>query len=165
MTAALSGNKYRLTITSCTLTPILTTPATLTVSNLASISTQPANTAACNGSPASISVSATGSNLTYQWQLSTNGGITFTDISGATAATLNIANTTVSMNNYQYQVVIANNCASSVTSIPVNLTVSTPATLSAQPQGAIICEGSSATFNVTASGSNITYQWLVSTDG
>jgi len=40
---------------------------------------------------------------TVQWQLSTNGGGTWSDVSGATADTLKVEHTTVSESGYEYQ--------------------------------------------------------------
>lgn len=72
------------------------------------INTQPSNQSSC---VVSFSVSATGSGLSYQWQESTGGA--FTNLSNGgiysnvTTNTLDITGATLSMNNYQYRVVIA----------------------------------------------------------
>jgi hypothetical protein len=42
---------------------------------------QPANTTLCNGSGGSISITVAGTNPTYQWQVSTNGGANFSNVS------------------------------------------------------------------------------------
>jgi hypothetical protein len=48
------------------------------------IGTQPLPQAVCAGSDASFSIAATGTDLTYQWQVSTDNGVSFTNISGET---------------------------------------------------------------------------------
>ncbi|MCB0471791.1 MAG: DUF11 domain-containing protein, partial [Flavobacteriaceae bacterium] len=79
-----------------------------------SITTQPTNQTVCLGGTVSFSVTASGSNLTYQWQLSTDGGSSFNDLSnggiysGTATATLSISPVTVSLNGYQYQVIVNN---------------------------------------------------------
>ncbi len=86
---------------------IFTTP-------LPSITTQPTNqTDICPGN--NISFSVAGENIdSYQWQLSTDGGSSFNNItnggvySNATTATLNITGVTLDMDNYQYQCVAIN---------------------------------------------------------
>jgi gliding motility-associated-like protein/uncharacterized repeat protein (TIGR01451 family) len=61
-----------------------------------------------------ISVVGSGSNLTYQWQVSKDGGATFTDLaddanySNSDAANLTINNVPISFNNYLYRVIVGN---------------------------------------------------------
>ena len=164
-TAALTGNKYRAVISSCSTTPTISNVATLTVSNLATISTQPTNVNACIGGNATISVIASGSELVYQWQVSTDGGITYNDIAGATSSSFLINGVTNAYNNNKYRVQISNNCASNATSASATLLVSEPATITSQPISQSICEGSNINFAVTTVGNNVSYQWQVSTDG
>ncbi len=163
-TAAQTGNKYRVVISSCSTLPVISNPATLTVSNLATIATQPTSVNACNGGNATVSVLASGSELVYQWQVSTDGGITYNDISGATSSSLLISGITNAFNNNQYRVNISNNCASNVTSESATLLVSEPATITSQPLSQSICEGTNINFAVTTAGNNVSYQWQVSTD-
>ena len=75
----------------------------VTVYAATAITTQPGNVTVTEGSSATFTVAATGSNLTYQWQESTDGGSTWTDISGASNSSYTIAATTLSMNHYQYR--------------------------------------------------------------
>ena len=98
-----------------------------------------------NGS-ASLSVTATGTGLSYQWQR--NGS----NIQGATAASY----TATSEGSYT---VVVTNDAGSVTSAAVVL--SAPVTLpiiTVQPTGGVLSGGSLA-ISVTASGTNLSYQW------
>ena len=85
----------------------------LEVGSTPSYTVQPANTIAFAGE--AVSFSTTVSNATtYQWQVSSNGGTTFTDISdgtlysGSTVATLSINSPQLDMNNYQYRLVTTN---------------------------------------------------------
>ncbi|MFT3981118.1 MAG: zinc-dependent metalloprotease family protein [Ferruginibacter sp.] len=123
------------------------------------ITTQPAATAACVGTVASFSVAATGG-VSYQWQVSTNGGTSFTNITSATAATYSISSVTAAMANNQYRVVITGQCGTTTSSAAV-LTVNLPVTITTQPTDKSICVGDNATFSVTATGGTITYQWQV----
>jgi hypothetical protein len=72
------------------------------------ISAQPANRTVCTGTNATFSVTATNA-LSYQWQQSTNGS-TFSNITGATGATLTLTNVTRSMNTYSYRVLVNGLC-------------------------------------------------------
>lgn len=93
-----------------------------TVVSAPTIGTQPASQTVTKGNTATFSVAATGEKLSYQWQQSTDNGQSWTDISGANAATYITAATTTSMNGYQYRCVVSNS-AGSVTSNAVTLTV------------------------------------------
>lgn len=138
----------------------------------ANITSQPQNVFICNGNNGSITLGVTGTNLIYQWQISTNGGSTFTDLtnnstySGATSKTLNITGATLVMSGYQYRVVMNGTCTqANSTSAAAVLTVNTPAAVTTNPVEAKGCVGTSVSFTSAASGSSPTYQWQVSTDG
>ncbi len=138
----------------------------------ANITAQPPNTTICNGGSGSITLGITGTNLTYQWQISTNGGTSFTDLtnnstySGITSKTLNITGATLSMNNYQYRVVMNGTCTPANTaSAAATLTVNTAAAITLNPVDGNRCVGTSISFTSAASGSSPSYQWQVSTDG
>ncbi len=131
----------------------------------AAITTQPVNVTACAGGSATFSTVVAGTSPVYQWQVSTDGGVTYNNVPGATNATLNLNNVNTSQNNYHYQVIITNSCPSSVTSVAVTLTVTDPANITSQPVAQTLCAGGNASFSVTATGTSNTYQWQVSTDG
>ncbi len=128
------------------------------------ITAQPADVTACAGSNASFSVTATGANITYQWQLSTDGGATWNNIGGATSSGYTANAVTAGMNGYRYRCVLTSSCGNQNSSSAL-LTVNTLPAISASPQDAQLCVGSNNTFSVTATGSGITYQWQLSTDG
>ena len=139
--------------------------ATLTVNTPPAISTQPQSATLCTGSNNTFSVTATGSGLTYQWQLSTNGGGTFNDIAGATSSSYTVSGVTTGMSNYQYRVVVSGTCPSPVTSSAAVLTVISPVTVTTQPSAATVCDPGNTSFTVAGSGSGVIYQWQLSTDG
>ncbi len=165
VTSIQNGNLYRVVISSCSPSVLNSNAVQLTISNQASISSQPSNTPSCTGSSATFTVSASGSSIAYQWQVSTDGGITYSDIAGAVSANLVLNGVTSIMNNNKYRALISNSCSSSILSDAGILTVSDPAVLTAQPNNNTICEGSDVSFSVAATGTNITYQWQISTDG
>ena len=136
---------------------------TITVNQPPVITVQPANAVACTGNNTSISVTATGTALNYQWQVNTgsiwNNVVNNATYSGATAATLAITGATLPMNGYQYRVLINGACTPALTSNVVSLTIGSTPSISAQPVATSACAGSITGFNVTASGSGLTYQW------
>lgn len=71
------------------------------------ISSHPANTTIQSGANGSLSVTASPA-ASYQWQVSTNGGNTWANVSSATSSTLSLTAVTTSMNNNQYRVIVTN---------------------------------------------------------
>ena len=138
---------------------------TLTVNALPAITAQPQSLNLCSGSAASFSVTATGAGLSYQWELSTNGGGTYTPITGATSATYNIAAVAVTDNNNMYRCVVTGTCAPAATSSAATLLVSSSITVTTNPVSQTVCEGTNLSFTVAAGGSGLSYQWEVSTNG
>ncbi|WP_264553056.1 T9SS sorting signal type C domain-containing protein [Flavobacterium sp. N2038] len=137
-----------------------------------SITTQPSVSAICAGSNTSFSVAASGVALTYQWELSTDGGTNFGPLSNGgvysnvTSATMNITGATALMNGYRYRVVVTGTC-SAVTSPGVALTVNSSPTVTSIATPTVLCIGGSlsmTTPTVTANGSAITAQgWQIET--
>jgi hypothetical protein len=172
VTPAMSGNSYRVTATgTCTPAGVISSVAVLTVNSNVIISPtgQPVSVAVCAGANASFTVTAAGTGLTYQWQLSTNGGTSWSNISGANAATLSLTGTTFAMNGYQYRVVLNGTCTTNLNSSAATLTVNLPVQINTQPTNVSTCEGSSVNFGITTTsfptGSPVTYQWQESING
>lgn len=87
-----------------------------------SITIQPQSATVTEGESVSFSLAASGSGLSYQWQQSSDGGQSWTDISGATSDSYNTGATSMAMNGTQYRCVITN-AAGSVTSVAATLIV------------------------------------------
>jgi Immunoglobulin domain/Immunoglobulin I-set domain len=126
-----------------------------------SISAQPTNATVTAGQTVNFSVTATGTPApTYQWYLGT------APITGATAASYSVPNTTLGMSGEAFYV-IASNSAGSATSNTVTLTVNAGATapsITQQPTNVTVSAGQTAAFSVTATGSPApTYQWYQGT--
>lgn len=94
----------------------------ITINESPVISTQPTNKSVLIPATATFTVVATGTNLTYQWQLNTGSG--WNDILAASSNTYTTEATTLSMNGYQYRCVVSGTCSPSVTSNEVTLNVS-----------------------------------------
>lgn len=89
--------------------------------SLGTITTHPQDVEVKENETATFTVNAIGSDLSYQWQQSTNGS-GWTDITGETNATYTIATTTMDMNGTQYRCVVKNS-VKEVTSNTATLTV------------------------------------------
>ncbi len=156
---------YRVVVTTTTCAGTVTSStATLAISAVTAINTQPTAQAACVGSSATFSVAATGTNVTYQWQMNTPSAPAFVNISGATSASYTTPATTTAMSGNQYQVIVTGTC-NTVTSSAVTLTVNTAAATTANPSAVTVCNGQSASFAGAGTGTGLTYQWQVSTTG
>ncbi len=123
-----------------------------TISNPPSITKQPVDASACGGKAATLSVTALGAGLKFQWR---KAG---TNITGATEATYTIASVDASSAG-KYDCLITGTCNPSVTSATVNVLVGTPTDITRQPAGLTVDEGKPFTLSVAATGSTLTYQW------
>ena len=86
------------------------------------ISAQPKDVSVKAGEKAVFEVTATGTDLTYQWQIDRNDGRGFVVIDGATGASYTSGVTDMGCNGFKYQCIISN-AAGSVTTDTVTLTV------------------------------------------
>lgn len=121
--------------------------------------TDPINDTVCFGDTASFSVTATGTNLTYQWMNGNTPLVNGGNISGADSATLYIYPTSFSDTSSFYNVIVNGDLMPSDTSINVSLTVNTAPVIIMEPTDQVPCAGGTATFSVVATGSGLTYQW------
>ncbi len=134
------------------------------------IVSHPQNQIATAGGNAVFSTAATGSPApTYRWQVSTNGGATWSDVSssatyaGVTSATLSVMAIGGAHSGEQYRAV-ASNSVGSVASSAAVLTVHTSPSITAHPVDRTVVEGNAATFSVAATSNPApSYQWQVST--
>jgi len=137
-----------------------------------SITTQPSNTTVVAGGTANFTVVAAGNPaVSYQWQVSTDGGFSFgnltdnANITGSATANLSIANEIAFRNGFLYQCVVSN-VAGAVTSNAVVLTVQFAPAFTTQPANVTVNVGDTVNFTVATTGNPApTLQWQVSTNG
>ena len=145
---------------------VYTATAKLTVTAVVApaIAAQPRAQTAAVGETAAFTVAASGTGLQYQWQYSNNNGLTWTNKTGSTSATHTVT-VKASYNGMLYRCVIKNS-AGSVTTEAVRLTVDgVKPKIMTQPEAKTAAAGKTATFEVDAAGTGLTYQWQYSTDG
>ncbi|MEI6585652.1 MAG: PKD-like domain-containing protein, partial [Sediminibacterium sp.] len=130
-----------------------------------SITTQPVNRSICDGSATTFSAIAAGSNLTYQWQVSTDNGATFNNITNsgvytdATTATLTLTGVTVSMTGYKYKLIVSGTCPPPAVSNIVTLTVN-PRPTSVVTGSTTVCANTATQISIALTGTapwSITY--------
>ncbi|MES2388976.1 MAG: LamG-like jellyroll fold domain-containing protein, partial [Bacteroidota bacterium] len=149
---------------------IAKTEYTLGINNLPAITSSPANASACAGA-GSVNFSMAASNAsTYKWQVSTDGGFVYNDISASgtysnvTTTTLTVSSATLGMNGYKYRGVASGTCTPAVTSTAAQLLVSssgTPSISISANTGTTICSGTSVIFTalVNQGGASPAIQW------
>jgi pectin methylesterase-like acyl-CoA thioesterase len=120
---------------------------------------QPSNLTVQVGSNVTMSVAASGNQLSYQWL---RNGAPIVGNDSAATPTLSINNAQVA-DTGSYTAVVSN-AGGSVTSTPVQLTVSEgevapPPTIGAQPADTTVTNGSAASLSVVAQGEGLFYQW------
>ena len=136
---------------------------TITVYPAPTITTQPVNVTVCEGGNATFTGAAIGQNLTYQWQESTNNGVTWTDIvsggiySGVNSSSLVINGVTIGMNGYQYRLVVNSLCGSATTNAAILYIKPLPTAVVSSPD-AHICLGQSASIVINFTG---TAPWTI----
>jgi len=137
------------------------------------ITMQPAAQTVAPGGNATFAIMASGMPApTYQWQVTTAGGTTWTSLtdtapySGTATGTLTISGATAAMNSFQYRCLASNSVQSNVASNAAMLTINAAPVFTVEPAGQAVIAGGNASFTVTASGvPTPTYQWQMSTDG
>ncbi|MEO5718447.1 MAG: hypothetical protein ABIR29_07735 [Chthoniobacterales bacterium] len=117
------------------------------------MTTQPTSKTVNPGETAKFTVKATGgAPLSYQWMKNGAG------IAGATATSYTTPPATVADNGALFSVKVSNS-AGSATSTGAKLTVRIPPAITTQPANKTVTVGMTAKFSVTATGTNLSYQW------
>lgn len=130
--------------------------ADLSIGALPTISSQPALVAVYPGDSASLSVTASGTDLAYQWQQNINGS--WTTIRNATARSLLITNADATKAT-EYRVIVSND-GGSVTSNIGRVTLKNPVIITQNPAPQQVVVGQNASFSVAASGhGTLRYRW------
>lgn len=109
-TAATTGNGTVKALAGYMTSGNTTQVANITVNASPVITAQPVNVASCSSGSVSMSVTATGGALTYQWYKGSTPLTNNSVISGATSATLTFTNPDASYNATDYKVTVSNSC-------------------------------------------------------
>jgi Immunoglobulin I-set domain len=144
----------------------VTSAATLTVDVAPKVDVQPASqTTVATGSTVTLHATAEGTPApTVQWEISTNHGMTYTYIAGATSDTYTFtAPTTVGSSLYR---AVFTNPLGTATTHAARVTADIPVTVTTSPVSQEIHAGNAVTFTVAATGTPAPrVQWQISTDG
>ncbi|MFM9006633.1 MAG: immunoglobulin domain-containing protein, partial [Flavobacteriales bacterium] len=150
------AGSYTVTISNACGT-ITSSPAVVTVNNAPVITTQPAQAGAvCTGGTLNLSVSSSGTSLSYAWF---KNGVS---ISAATASTLSLSNVT-SADAGNYTVTVSNACGST-TSSPASVNINGAVSIASQSPSQTPCQSQLIQLSVTPAGdlnSILNYSWFL----
>lgn len=126
----------------------------------------PASRTVCANEAAGFGIRATGPDISYQWEVSNDGGNSFSDVVGAaytgtTTDSLIWTDVPVFSGRLLFRCRIQGTgaCFGPFYSDTASLRVKTPASLTRHPEDQGICYGDSSVFTVGAVGANLRYYW------
>ncbi len=139
--------------------------ATLTVTRPPAITLQPSDVFVQEGHEGVFEAAASGSPApSCQWQVSSNGGSTYKNVTGGTNPTLKLSSLGKSEEGWKYRAVFKNSTGEAITQA-ATVHIVEPPRVEQQPLEAAVTEGETAEFDSSAAGSPApTEQWEVSTD-
>lgn len=130
---------------------VISNAASLTVRAKPHITMQPGAFIVCKGESVSISVTATGEGLTYQWRREG------TPIANATEAMYTIPSATAA-DTGRYDVIVSGTCMPNAVSNLGSIRLSPAPVIAKQPESQTACEGSLVSLSVEATGAQ-QYEW------
>lgn len=158
-TATTAAGVYTCVVSGTCLPSATSSACTLAVVGKPRVTAEPTNLDLCVGASGSISVTASGSNLVYQW---------FKDgvrLSNATNATLAFSNYDYTSDGQYYCVATSNvpnpnNCVVAVQTRTVRVSGFRAPTVTTQPQSMDACLGSALSLVAEVQGTGISYEWF-----
>ncbi len=128
--------------------------ATISIGVAAAIGTSPQSQTIASNTTANLSVTATGTNLSYQWYRGTASDTTNPVGSNSANFTTPALTTQTS-----YWVRVSNAFGPSADSATAIITIGVAAAINTHPQSQAIASGTTANLSVGATGTDLTYQW------
>ena len=129
---------------------------------------QPTSQTAAAGATVTFGATASGQPApSVQWEISDNGGASWSDVAGATQPTLAFVASSI-LNGDEFRAAFTNalgSVLSDVATLTVSGTITGPPAVTEQPQDTSVSTGQTATFTATATGNPApSIQWQVSTN-
>lgn len=119
------------------------------------ITQQPISVTSCQSSATSLNLNVTGTDLIYEWEKYADS--TWTLVSTDTLSALTFNSVTLA-DTGTYRCIVSNNC-NIVTSDSVTFKVKPVPIISQQPESLTSCQSLEVSFSVSATGTNLEYQW------
>ncbi len=136
---------------------------TVTVEPAIKITKQPVSVTAASGKKATVSVTAEGDGLTYQWWIANKGYTTFSK-SSTTASSYSIAMDSTRDGRRIY-CIVTDKYGNTVKTSTVTMNMTKSLSIIKQPASVTVASGKKATISVTAEGEGLTYQWWIANKG
>ena len=157
------SSNYQVMFTTSTPCTSATTTVPVNVVEPVTNIANPSDDAACVGTAASFSSnSADGGPYTRQWEVSTDGGLTWSNVSGANGTTLTVSDVEESMNNYLYRCRYdAPPCAGSAYSNAAKLTVNPLPVVTLTASDLELTPGQTSTITGISSPAAISWSWTL----
>ena len=128
------------------------------------ITKHPANVIVESGAKATVSLTATGENVTYKWYSKNPGATKFSYTSTFKSNTYSVQMDSTRSGRQVY-CVVTDKYGNSIKSKTVTLKMGNFAKITKQPTNAAAANGSKATVNLTAVGDGLTYKWYFKNSG
>jgi hypothetical protein len=133
---------------------------------LVQITTQPVSQTVTEGTNVNFTtaVSGGGGTTNYVWQQSTDGGQTYSNISGASAATYSITSAGLSLDDRKFRCIVSNSCLTDTTNtvtLTVNCSTSAPATPGVIAGGNAICANAVLIYSIDEVPGASSYIWTL----
>ena len=124
------------------------------------------NDTVCVGSSKTLIAGISGTpSLIKQWQVSTNNGLSWNSVPGATDTFLTLTNIQKSQDKFRYRLSVSNLCNETVYSNAVVLQVDTGLVFTVSPQNTTVCTGKQIRLSYhSLSKATFSFQWQKSTD-
>lgn len=130
--------------------------------------TNPSSVTVNSGQTATFSSTASGgiTPYTYQWQVSINDGLNFSNISGATSSSYTTGILSTTENGYQYRMLVTDASLNLAISGSAILTVNGALSATVSPTNISVASGQTVTFTATPTGgiAPYSYQWYSCTN-
>jgi hypothetical protein len=124
-TGSLSVGNHTVVVTTSGTCGSASQSATLTVNSAPVVTTNPVSQTATSGTVTFTAAASGSPTPTVQWQVSTNGGASFSNISGATSTSLTVT-VSASVNGNKYRAVFTNSCGTATTTAATLTTCQPP---------------------------------------
>ena len=160
-----NGRLQRCVVTDANGDKAVSEVAKLNIAEQLKITGQPASQSVNAGQTVTFKIAASGKNLKYQWQISTDGK-TWTN-SGIESGKTNAYTFTAldSHNGRLQRCVVTDVNGNKAVSETAKLNIVEQLKITGQPTSQSVNAGQTVTFKIAATGKNLKYQWQISTDG
>ncbi len=142
---------------------VQTNTVTISMTKQLTITKQPVSVTVASGKRATVTVTAEGEGLTYQWWIANKGYTKFSKSSTTTSSySVDMDSTRDGRRVY---CIVKDKYGNTVQTNTVTISMTKQLTITKQPVSVTVASGKRATVTVTAEGEGLTYQWWIANKG